>query len=203
MDPVSLTTFVDFCAKAGTQRLTVVRKAKKDAATKYSHYQDFWKGIRDSIIRFHQKGSSDRRIIDEAMKNVSDKTKLQNFPPMIAAYKKFLGRKKVSWFKPMHECWNVQNFSVRVNPELGLRINQEPHLIKMYFKSDPLTSDRIKLILHLMQLCIATNNKQPVMKMAILDVRNSKLFVANKLDPTLTPLLIGDAISFATMYDML
>lgn len=48
-------------------------------------------------------------------------------------YKKWLGRKALSWMEPPQGTWTHGELTVKVRPELMLGINGCPHLIKLYF----------------------------------------------------------------------
>jgi hypothetical protein len=49
-----------------------------------------------------------------------------------------------------------------VNPELGLKIEGVPHVIKLYLKDDPpLVKNRVQLILHVLEKALSKKPRQP------------------------------------------
>lgn len=131
---VSLTSFMDFIYKTGTPKLTVVRNYKN---SEYSPAFDFYKQLREAIIEFHANSSySSKEYFDKFLLTVSDNKKISNYNQVIKGYKKFLGRKKIDWFEPPKAVFSYRTLSVNVNPELGLVIDNQPYLIKLYFKSN-------------------------------------------------------------------
>lgn len=61
MIEITLTDFVDFVSKAGTPKLTVVKKVKKHHIDGYDPQTDFYRAIRKGIVDMHKKGS--RRML--------------------------------------------------------------------------------------------------------------------------------------------
>jgi len=197
MIQISMTEFVDFVTKAGPPRLTVVKHVKERHEEKYDPKTDFYKKLRDGIVHHHQNGQP-KSDLDAVARGVTDKNKIKTYPILIQAYKRFLGNKKITWFKPTKTTWDHGNLSVNVNPELGLSINGVQHLVKLYFKADKLTKSQLQAILHLMQLEL-TQAKNPS-SLCVLDVRNCKLHTAGQFDKALTALVEGEAKAFASMY---
>ena len=58
MPKISLTTFVDFTASAGSTRLTKVRRAKAEYGEDYSPQKDFYKALREAIEESFEEGWS-------------------------------------------------------------------------------------------------------------------------------------------------
>lgn len=47
--------------------------------------------------------------------------------------------------------WIVSELDVRINPELGLEFDSKKYLIKLYFKNDKLSKEKITQVLTLME----------------------------------------------------
>lgn len=197
MPDISLTEFVDFAIKAGTPKLTHVKKVKKEHIRGYHPTRDYYRKLRDGIVEMHRDGMP-KSVLDGLVKGIADQNKTVNYPLLAAGYKKFLGRKSIQWYEPPKASWFQGNLEVRINPELGLEINGRPHLIKLYFKAEKLTKARIELINHLMLTALDVERAGATVGM--LDVRNGNLIVADSLDPSLAPLLNAEAIAFCEMY---
>lgn len=201
MIDVSLTHFVDFATKAGMSQLSAVKNIKAQKAEGYAPYKDFYKTLREGIIEFHQSGSKDKKELDKICDGLTDRKKQTCFPTMIRGYKKFLGKKEFEWFVPKKTDWVSGNLMVAINPELGLHINGEAYLIKLYFKGakHELSQRLCEPILHLM----GSELKSSKAKMAVLDVWHNKFFELNrKIDPLILLMLEAQASSFVKMWEV-
>jgi hypothetical protein len=114
---ISLTDFIGFVNKMGSAKLSHVRKIKD--RPEYEHYMDFYKPIREAILKLH-KNYEGKEVLDTLLSHLSDDKKKNNYPALINGYKKFLGRKKFEWVKPPKKDWKVGDVIITVNPELGL-----------------------------------------------------------------------------------
>lgn len=198
MIEISLTEFVDFVIKSGTPKLTEVRKIKRQHDEGYHPSRDYWRKLRDGIVEYHQQ-ERDGKFLDALHRGIPDENKRNNYPVLVKAYKKFLGRKKFDWFEPAKADWQYSDLCVRVNPELGLAIDGDDHLVKLYFKETKLTRERIAVLSHMM--LNGLSGPTDGLKVALLDVRSSRMHVFDSLDPALAPLLEGEALSFCRMYE--
>ena len=197
MIKISLTDFVDYVSKVGTSKYTIVNKI--NARDDYHPAFDFWKPLREGIIELH-KDRGDKKVLDDLLKSLTDKKKQNRYPLLIKQYKSFLGRKKIEWFDPPHKEWKEGNLSVRLNPELGLEINGEYTVIKLYFKSDKLSQMKADLILLLMNEKFKKKDYKDV-TFAVLDVANKKMFNSTKLGKAHMSLLEGEALSFIKIWE--
>lgn len=193
---VSLTDFVDFVCKTGSTKLTKVKQVKN--REEYSPATDFYKALREGIVAIHQN-DGERKDLKEILENITDKKKVTNYQDCIEGYKKFWGRKDLKWFEPPFKHWGIGDLDVRINPELGLEIDKKFYIIKLYFKSDKLSKEKVTQILTLLESQLREEvEDEPIM--AILDVKNSKLFTKDDRDISLLPLLEGEAKSFEIIW---
>jgi hypothetical protein len=199
MIEITLTEFVDFVSKAGTPKLTGVRRVKQRLAEEYDPRTDFYKIIRDGIVSMH-KLNKPKNALDDLLNGLTDKKKITAYPELVGGYKTFLGRKAVTWFPPPKDWWKHGDLSVSVNPEVGLIINGKRQIIKLYFKSEALTKMKMDIVTHLMTEELAVPGSSPI-DFAILDIRNAKLIPAGNTDSGLSALLQGEAASFAQIYN--
>lgn len=198
MPEISLTSFVDFVIKSGVPRLTLVRDTKKKHDEPYNKARDYYRKIRDKIIEIH-KNKDNIVKLNNLMDDVLDKNKQENYPLLISNYIKFIGRKKINWFDPSRDKWGYNDLLVKINPELGLEINGKKHIIKLYFKKEILSKNKIDIINNLMFMSLGpklTNDTT----ISILDILNCKLHSLKKFDESLIPLLEGEIISFCEMW---
>lgn len=200
MIDITLTQFVDFVLKSGTQKLTVVRAVKRQHADGYHPKIDFYKPIRDEIVALHREGRPVSSL-DHLTRGISDEKKQTAYPALVAGYRKFAGRKSFEWFPPPKKSWIVDDLSVTLNPELGLKISGVAHLVKLYFKDGEPSKRQVEAMLHLLQteLRPSAGSRQ----VGILDVRRGKLLLPSEYDAAYLTLMEGEARSFSSIYKAL
>ena len=195
MDRISLTYFVDFVLKAGTPKLTGVREFKEN---KDEIYTDFYKPVREAIVEMHKTGASDK-YLDEFVASLTDERRKRIYPSIVEGYRKFLSSAKITWFHPPSGTYPLGGVEININPELGLNIDGTPHLIKMHFRSEPLSSKRVQVVLTLLTSS-GLGTSVPGCVFAMLDVRKGRLHTLKAPNPRLNLLLRGEAASFSTIY---
>ena len=196
---ISLTDFIDFVCKTGSAKMTKVKEVKHRDA--YSPAFDFYKPLREGIIAIHQKDSG-KKELQLIIENLKDPKKVSNYLDAISGYEKFWGRKKIEWFSPPTKNWSIGNMSIRINPELGLILNEQKYIIKLYFKEDKVQKSRIDQILTLMENELRGKASKDTL-MAVLDVKSSKIFIKEDNNMSLLPLLEGEASSFETIWKVI
>lgn len=169
---LSLTDFVDIVSKSGIPKATKVSQIK--SRDDYEPAFDFYKPLRDHIIAVHSSDGT-RDSIADVMGSIVDRKKVDNYPSLIAGYQRWWGRKAFHWFNPSSDSYVANEVEVNVNPELGLRFNGARHLIKLYFKAEPLSKQKVDIITYLMEKTLRPVCGHREIIMSILDIRNSKL----------------------------
>lgn len=172
MPRITLTDVVDVISKSGTPKATKVSQIKYRQS--YSPQTDFYKALREGIVSIHQNGYSKQKLGD-VLKFLSDEKKIKNYPKAIQGYDKWWGKKNIAWSAPFSATYSYQDIDIGINPELGLIIDGEPYLVKLYLKDESLQKLRIDIVLALME-CALRDGAPTNCKMAVLDVRSSKMF---------------------------
>ncbi len=198
MDHVSLTYFIDFVMKSGMPKLAVVRDFKE--REEYEPVADFYKLVREALADAH-KDPQPKKYLDRFFASVKDENRRKVYPEIIRAYKRFLGRKSVSFFQPPQALWKIGDLELHINPELGLLIDDVPHIIKLYFKEGRLVNNRIASVVHVMNLALRAASPESVI--GILDVRHSKFHGPRGANPNVNALLLGEAAAFCGMFNAL
>jgi hypothetical protein len=194
MEKVSLSYFVDFVLKVGMPRLSGVREFKEH---RYDHLTDFYRPLRESIVDMHEKNKP-LAALDDLLGTLSDERKRRIFPELVGTYKQWL-RPGMKWFTPPRTTLAVGDLTIDVNPELGFEIDGKPHLIKTYFRGEPLSQKRVSLVLGL--IGSALGPARPGTVFSMLDVKNGHLRSQKSAhNPRLGVLLRGEAASFSTIY---
>lgn len=198
MPNISLTEFIDFVVSSGTSRLTKVKQAK--CKEEYDPRTDYWKPLRDSIVAFHDpnnltgKGPYFKDFLDGVHSSKTDA-----YTTVVENYKRFLGRKVISKLPIQRTTWTHNDLTVRINPEIFLNIDGSRHLIKLYFKLDPLSKAKTDTILALMNHALpATAN---VDHFAVYDGRNNRLIRGAAPNPALMVLARAEAEAYLSIWN--
>lgn len=148
-----------------------------------------WRVLKQSLVKKDLEGEI----------GAIDKKKAVRYSQAIAGYKKFLGAKAITWFEPPTGPWTHGNLNVSVNPELGLTYNGVPHIIKLYFKDESPTQNRVEVVFSLMSKALAGMGPNGAV-VGVLDVSKGKLMTQGIVDPAVNILLQGEAVSFAEIW---
>jgi hypothetical protein len=134
---------------------------------------DFYRPLRAALVALHSEGR-DRRALDGILQRITDMKKIGNYNQLIEGYRKWWGRKNIEWFDPPRGIYEHAGVVVNVNPELGLLVNGQRYIIKLYLKDEPLLKTRIDPATVLMEIALRPV-AQPGDIVAVLDVRNARL----------------------------
>lgn len=196
MPRLSLTDFVDIASSSGTPKAGKIRTIKNRPP--YNPAFDFYKSLRDHIKQAHNQDKG-KVHLNRILPSLTDKKKLSSYPILIDGYRKWWGNKKLVWFKPATSIYSEYGIDVRINPELGLKISGKPFLIKLYFKAEPLSKNRIDVILFLLESQLSEQSP-PGTTMALLEVRRSKLYTPTVHIPALPAILSAELSYIATLW---
>lgn len=193
MESISLSYFVDFVLTSGTSRLTSVKQLKQGKDERFS---DFYRPVREAIVDMHEKGL-DTGVLDDLLYSLVDPREKRIFPRVTAGYKRFLRQGRMTWFEPPMRDYPLGPLSVRVNPEVGLLIDGRPHAIKLYFRGDPLSPQRVMVVNQLLSNALSAT--WPGTVFGILDVRRAKLY-PYRPKTEVVHLLRAEAASLSSLY---
>lgn len=194
---ISLTDFIEFVSKVGTTKFTKVKEIKKRPP--YHPAFDFWKLLREKIVEVH-KEKIDKNTLDDILDVLTDKNKKELYPNIIKQYKSFLGRKKVEWIDPPFQDWKMEDLRIKINPEIGLFINDKPFIIKLYFKAEPLSKAKVDMILLMMEKSLKNGDYEDAV-FAVLDINKKKLYEKSSLTEEHLFLLEGEALNFLRIWE--
>ncbi|MBU9673857.1 hypothetical protein KQ939_09935 [Planococcus sp. CP5-4] len=171
---IGLTQFIDFTIKGSTAKTNMVRQIKYQSD--YNPAFDYWKQLRDGIIKYHESNLN-LDFFDQLLAQIDDKKK-KNYTHAIKQYKKFLKNKDISWFNPGKSTWISNELIVRSSPELGLIIDGEPHLIKLYFKgkSEKVDKRNTSTTLALLTTSSYEENYDSIVNRSVLNLDKVKLY---------------------------
>lgn len=198
---IGLTQFIDFTVRQTMlAKMTKVNEIKNQGP--YHPAKDHWKQLREGIkLCCEQNKSFD--TLDALIHDVHEK-KVQSYTEAIKAFKKFVRNKELQWFDPPRAKWTAENdLTIRANADLGLLINGEPHLIKLFFKGDTekITARNIQPILFLMMQAQYESECSPNTVYSVLNVKTAKLHTMSQTNPKILQALQLEAQTFKTIWD--
>ncbi len=138
-EPISLTQFFPFVLADSIGKRAELRAIKRSIGS-YSPAVDYWRLLRLQIMSFHQfeqpVDSAKSDALDHAIE-LAHPDRVVHYRTAITNYRRVFGRKRVEWIgRPRRGMWLADGLQVRVNPELHLTIDGEPHVVKLYLKAD-------------------------------------------------------------------
>ncbi|WP_296280507.1 hypothetical protein [Pseudoxanthomonas sp.] len=196
MPRITLTDFIDVVTKSGSPKATKVAQLKNRDV--YDPATDFYKAFREGLVLIHKNGGSKDELASLA-KGLKDPKKLANYPLMIKGYKKWWGNKSLAWFNPPGSTYSQAGFDVAVNPEIGLTINGQRHVLKLFLKTDPLTKTRADLIVTLMAHVLGPMDKTDT-EFCVIDVRNGKSYSHSSTSKNFKPMVDAELSYIASLW---
>ena len=172
MYDISLTDLVDVISKSGSPKATKVNQIKNRKP--YHPATDFYKPLRDGLVRLHKEGL-ERNSLANIRSSIQDPKKILNYNNALNGYHKWWGKKTISWFDPPRNNYSHAGVDVAINPELGLIIDNQRYVIKLYLKDEPLSKLRIDLATVLMEISLRDLCEEGEI-IGVLDVRQGKFF---------------------------
>ena len=196
MPRITFTDLIEVLTKSGSPKATKVAQIKNRHA--YDPATDFYKALREGLIQLHKTGGV-KADLSKLQKGLSDPKKIVNYPLMVAGYRKWWGNKSLAWFDPKGNTYTQSGIDVAVNPEIGLTINGQRQVVKLYLKTDTLTKTKADLIVTLMQHVIGPLEPAGTL-FSVLDVRNSKLFTYSATGKNFKPMVDAELSYIATLW---
>ena len=199
MPRISLTDFIDIVLRSGISKMDKLSAVKNRPPYKPAY--DFYKIIREALEDTHQNARN-KTYLRQLLGTLRDPKKRVNYPQIVEGYCKWWGRKAFVWFDPPNSMFSNAGVDVSINPELGLEFGSKQYVVKLYFKGEKLTKNRINLVNQLMEHCLRPS-VSPDVTMAILDIRASKLFLGGESDARVIAALKAELRYIAELWPQL
>ena len=196
---IGLSQFTEFTLKSSPAKTNMVRKIKYQS--EYHPAFDYWKQLREQIVLYHQR-ELDTNCFEYLVSQI-DKRKQANYIFAIKQYLKFIKNKNLEWFDPGKAVWTGDGLSVRSSSELGLLINDVPHLVKLYFKgkNDKVDNRNINSSLILLNTSTYDKNFNFEVNHSVLNLHKNKLFTQNEYNEDMLIALESEASQFIYIWN--
>lgn len=166
-------SFVDYILTKDKSKNRFIKNFKKRG--NYNAAQDFYLPLRTCLIQLCKKNKCVEEL-DTMYNKLSDERKKSNYTTVISKIKEFLQNEKYDWVQPDKLQIIYGGLEISVNPELGLKIGEQTHFVKLYFKKDKISQAKVNLLLRIMQDTYRQNEDNIIV--SIWDIRNG-LFYSN------------------------
>lgn len=197
MRHVSLTSFIDYVLKAGTPKKTAAKKIHREIESPYRPLEDYYKQLKDALAVGLSKGDLSKELeVTCASVSANKKANYQALKNGILAAVKPKYYSDSGYFVPRKLKYKNGNIEISLNPEIGLRIKEKPTVVKLYTKSEKLSTDRIGTL-----LCMMREAYPKAYQVAILDCRNGKIYEYQDKMGELNDLLKAEITSLTTFLD--
>jgi hypothetical protein len=135
--PISLNQFFPFVLADSLAKRRALLAAKRTGSLP-TPAVDYWRLLRLQIAAHHQFAPGPGLdALDTAVELAQPDRKVL-YTTAVANYRRFLGRKQVEWIdRPRPVVWLADELAVRVNPELHVTIDGDPHIVKLHLRADP------------------------------------------------------------------
>lgn len=164
-------SFVDYILTRDKSKKRFIKNLKKRG--NYNVAQDFYMPLRTCLIQLCKKNKSIEEL-DTMYNKLADERKKVNYASVISKIKEFLQNEKYLWVQPDKLQVMYGGLEISVNPELGLKIGDQTHFIKLYFKKDKISRVKVNLLLKIMQDTYRQNKDNIIV--SIWDIRNGLLY---------------------------
>lgn len=196
---ISLSRWVDYLAADNAAKVSKVAEIKRQYDDPYSQGGDYWRAWRSGVVNLHLLGlDSDAlsEIVEAALP-----TRRPNYRKACDGYRCFWGRKTlVASQAPagMDWAWNDE-LTVRINPDITLRLRGEDVAVQFHLKADLALTQRLANP----ALRMLTDLYGPDQPVGILDVHRGKLFRPTRRRRTDAIVLRAQASSFVESWSAL
>lgn len=135
--PISMTQFYPFVLADPVSKRTQLRTIKMSLGT-YTPAVDYWRLLRLQVQAHHRFNPGPGLDALDTAVELAHPSRKHNYQLAVGNYRRFVGRKKIEWLgHPKRKLWDAGDLQVRVNPELWVSINGEPHVIKLFLRTEP------------------------------------------------------------------
>jgi len=195
---ISLTEFINYVNTSGKAKATVVANAKLRREQGYLFFSDYWLQLREKIKEVHKNSLSQDQLFS-VLEQIKEDDR-ENYNLAIKGYCKFWGKKKIEWVKPPQMVCDLGNLEIKLNPELGLKINNKTYIIKLFTTAKKNIDKRhADLIISLMGQEMREKSETESI-FSVLDIKRGKLFTLKEVDHDILSLLKAEALSFESLW---
>ncbi len=141
--PISLSQFYPFVLADSLAKRTRAESIRRVHAVP-SPAVDYWRLFRLNVVAHHQLQADPRPEPPDAVDPLDAAVELagpdrqEHYGAAVANYRRFVGRRRVEWVgQPRRAVWLADDLRLRVDPELHVTIDGDPHVVKLWLKADP------------------------------------------------------------------
>ncbi|MEM7275770.1 MAG: hypothetical protein AAF547_22030 [Actinomycetota bacterium] len=198
-DPISLNQFFPFVLADSLAKRSELRSIRRTRGV-YTPAVDYWRLLRLQIVAYHQFRPGPGLDALSTAVELAHPDRREHYATAVTNYRRFLGRKRVQWLgTPRRAVWLADELKVRVNPELHVTINEEPHVVKLFLKADPrwaLTQRTANPLAYLLHACHGHLGRP-----LVVDVLRGRAFGLTRQNVDYDALLRAQAAAFTSLWE--
>ncbi|WP_144481874.1 hypothetical protein [Bacillus pumilus] len=200
---IPITSFIKFAfSQNGLARTKCVREIKQQIEQQYNPHFDYWKKLRESIVKLH-KGTISIEEFHSIPLQIPEESKRRNYLIAVNNYIRLIKNKNVEYFETGKSYWNYRDeLLVNSSPTIGLYIDKVPHLIRLAPRKSKDREDKRRVFTALTLMSESQKNYVPPTDSinAILNPVKSKLYLESPHNDDLLIALESDAAAFCATW---
>ena len=190
---VSLTDFLTYVTKkSGTERISFVEALL--LRDDYSPKKDYYRQVREGIISELKKGKISKLSL-LAKAHHRQETRQKNFINIVEGLSQILQEKEFEWLNPPKKIIFLESLPIKINPEIGLKLDNKSFIVKLYFKKEIPSIEEINIGLQIMSESHLLTDCIP----AIIDLPRGRLFYLENSNEELSALAAAEAASLLSL----
>lgn len=194
-----MTQFYPFVLADPVTKRTELRTIKLTQGT-YTPAVDYWRLLRLQIVAHHRLAPGPGLDALDTAIELAHPSRTPNYRLAVANYRRFVGRKRIEWLGRVDPVvHDVGGLEVRVNPELWVAIDDEPHIVKLYLRCHPkwaLDQRLANPLVHLVHRCHGELGTP-----LVLDLMRGRSFGLSRSGVDYDGLLRAQAAAFLSLWD--
>lgn len=158
-------------------RRSIVRRVYRTSDGTYDVRTDFYKRAREALRRLRGV-DPDLSELEMVARTASEKRRA-HYRRVLGGFALWAEQRQLEFFSAPRGAWVDGDIEIPVNPELGLVIDGERHLMKLNFQQVPLSEREAEVVLDLMHEVFGPTEPTGTL-MAVLDLATGGLYKSER-----------------------
>jgi hypothetical protein len=135
--PISINQFFPFVLAPASAKRDELRSIKQTIGM-YTQAVDYWRLFRLQVAAYHGYRAGPGPDALDAAVELAHPDRRHHYEAAVEQYRQLIAGASIEWIgAPRRAMWLSEGLQVRVNPELHLNLDGEPHVVKLYLKAHP------------------------------------------------------------------
>lgn len=201
--PIAMTSFARFYDAPSVEKVRIVRDARDYAFNPRGYRErDYYRDFRNTLRTDHWK-TNDINIFANALGPLVSKqsniSKAEHFLTLGESYIDFWTQQDAEFFKVPESSIEIAGLRIRVTPEVGMRINGQNFVLKLWLNS-PKAKRQYRQAIQFMTTLDINKSWQTDWQPALWDVRRMEILSSVPVPKEFVSALEGQAAAFQQMW---